>query len=1306
MTATLADILPLSPLQEGLFFHARYDDAGTDVYTVQLVLELGGELNPGALRTAARQLLGRHPNLRAGFSDRLLDRPVQFVPADDQPAWREHDLSDLPDGERATRLDRLLAEDRARGFDLARPPLLRFTLVRLAPQHHHLVLTNHHILLDGWSLPILLGELFTLYAEGDDCGLPAPARYRDYLAWLAAQDPRPSAAAWRALLSGVDEPTVVTPVPSPGRRPVVPSRVVNRMSVEDSIAVAELAREHDLTLNTVVQGALAVVLGRLTGRRDIVFGSTVAGRPPHLAGVERMIGLFINTVPARCRWNRAEPVLDVLRRLQDDQSRMAAHHHLSLTAIHQAAGVRELFDTVVVVENYPATAPAAPAPGLTVDLVRGVDSSHYPLMLVVVPGDRLMLRLDHQADLVDTARAEQVTALLARVLNEIVADPSRPMSSLAAMTPAEREATRTEGSGPHVVLPAETVPDLFRAQVGRTPDRTALCFADSTAGRVERRTYAELDARANQLARVLVAAGAGPGRPVGLALPRSIDLVVALLAILKSGASYLPVDPHYPAARVRAMLADAAPALVITDTAHQAGVSGNRVVLDDPATAARIADADTGEPDCPVTRDSASYVLYTSGSTGAAKGVVGTHGGLANRLHWFSEVRPAGTGPACARASLNFVDGSTELLGPLVHGVPVLLADDPTAADPTALGDLVAAHRAGSITAVPSLIGTMLDEDCGDPARLVACGSWFTSGEPLHAALVDRFAATLPGSRLLNLYGCTEVSGDSLAGWCRPGTGPTLGRPLPNTRCYVLDDDLRPVPSGRVGELYLAGAGLARGYLGKPTATAERFVADAFGPAGARMYRTGDLVRRRADGDLEYVGRRDAQVKIRGMRVEPGDVTAAVLRHPDVARVAVVARPDPHGQTRLVAYVSPSAGRHLAPGDVRAAVRAQLPEHLVPGAVVVLPALPTLPNGKIDTLALPEPDPAAETGGAAPSTPHQDLLCELFADVLGLSKVGVDDNFFDIGGHSLTAVRLVGRIRAALGVEVSPRTLFVAPTPARLAAELGVGTPQAALEVLLPLRTTGDRPPLFCLHPAGGLSWCYAGLLRSLPDDQPVYGIQARSILSAQPPPAGVEEMAAGYLDDIKAVAPNGPYRLLGWSFGGAVAHAMATALQARGERVELLALMDSYPKEGLPETGELTDDVVLRLLLSDYFALTPPDPTEGPLDPERTAAILADAGLASLDVGNLRAIAALLRTNSRLVREFRPGTFDGDVVFFRARFGWEGSGPPSALWTPYVTGRVVEHPIACTHATMAQAAPLAEVGRVLTATTKGTATP
>jgi amino acid adenylation domain-containing protein len=1267
--SALHDVLPLSPLQEGLFFHAGFDGgAGSDVYLAQLVLALDGPLDAAALHSAAAALLDRHPNLAAGFWSRAGERPVQFIPAERAPDWTDHDLSDAPE-----QLDRLLAECRATPFDLARPPLLRFTLVRLGPERHRLILTNHHILLDGWSLPVLLRELFALYA-GEE--LPPAVPYRDYLAWLAARDPQEAAAAWRAALGGLDGPTLAAAPGPPARVPVPPGRVHRELPEDVGAGLGRITREHGLTLATVAQGALAAVLGRLTGGRDVLFGVTVAGRPPELPGVERIVGLLINTVPERVRWRRSEEALAVLARVQDEHLALAAHHHLSLTEVQAAAGARDLFDTVLVVENYPSGSFPGPA-GLTVTPVRGEDAGHYPLMVVVVPGERLLLRLDHQPDLLTAAETEQVADLLAGALTRLAADPHRPFDELAEV-PAQTMA------GPDAVLPARTVAELFEAQVDRTPDAPAL----------DGLSYAELDARASGLARVLVERGVRPEQPVALALPRGPELVVALLAVLKAGAPYLPLDLGYPAGRVRAMIEDGRPAVVLTDREHAPAFPGTVLALDDPVTRRERERAGTGRPAPSAGPDSAACLLYTSGSTGAPKGVVGTQRGLVNRLLWAGELLAGAAGPVCAKSSLSFVDGSTELLGPLVHGLEVVLAGDRAAADPAALADLVEARATGVITAVPSLISVLLEQH---GPRFGSCRLWISSGEPLPAALARWLHQTIPGARLFNLYGCTEASGDSLYSEVAPGEVPVLGRPLPGTRCHVLDADLRPVPAGRIGELYLAGEGLARGYRGRPGATAERFVADPFGPPGSRMYRTGDLVRILPGGRMAHAGRADAQVKIRGMRVEPAEVAAALLREPSVARAVVV----PNGDG-LVAYVTAAADQVIAPGELRDAIALRLPAHMVPRGLVVLDELPSLPNGKIDRLALPDPGPAGG-GGRAPSTPHQDLLCTLFAEVLGVPSVGVDDDFFTLGGHSLAAARLAGRIKAALGTALDPRSVFAASTPARLAARLGLGDRDEALQPLLPLRTTGSEPPLFCVHPAGGLAWCYAGLLRHLDPGQPVYGIQSRGLSSDEAPPGSVEEMAERYLEVVKSVAPTGPYRLLGWSFGGAVAHAMATRLQERGERVELLAFMDSYPREGLPETGELDEDTVLRMLLADYFALPAPD---GPLTPARTAGLLAEAGLAGFDAGTLTSIAALLRDNSRLIREFTPGVFDGGLVFCRARLGWDGPGPSSGLWEPYTTGPIITHQIACTHATMAQPEALAEVGRVLTHALKGVRTP
>ncbi|HYQ62840.1 MAG TPA: amino acid adenylation domain-containing protein [Actinophytocola sp.] len=639
-------------------------------------------------------------------------------------------------------------------------------------------------------------------------------------------------------------------------------------------------------------------------------------------------------------------------------------------------------------------------PGLTVteEPVR-TGTARADLTFFVGERDGIRGAVEYNSDIFDRSTVDSLLARLERLLRAVIADPDLPLSAIDLLTADEHDRFATEWASTAVAVPGDVA-----GLVAGPSDRTALVFGD------RRLTYAELHAAADGLARALAARGAGPETVVALALPRSVELVVALLAVLRCGAAYLPLDLNHPAERIELMLADARPHLVVSD--------GDEWLPDRVVRPHETADAELPA----VHPDNTAYVIFTSGSTGRPKAVAGTRRALANRLHWG---RGLGGGVRVAKSALTFIDGSTELLGGLVAGDTVLLADDTTATDPLALARLVDRHGATTITVVPSLLSTLVTEAAG----LDSVTTWITSGEALTATVAGAVAARWPAARLVNLYGCSEVAGDSLEHRWQAGEGPVpIGRPVANTRAYVLDATLRPVPPGVRGELYLAGDGLARGYLGRTARTAERFVADPFGPAGSRMYRTGDLARRRPDGALEFLGRADQQVKIRGMRIEPGEVEAALTAHPDVTAAAVVARDD-----RLVGY----AAGHANPAQLREFLARRLPDHLVPAHLLVLDALPLNPNGKLDRHALPEPAPVVDD--REPHTPTEQALCDLFAEVLELPRVGPDSGFFALGGHSLLATRLVSRIRGVLGVEVPIRAVFDAPTPARLAELLDPG---------------------------------------------------------------------------------------------------------------------------------------------------------------------------------------------------------------------------------------------------------------------------
>jgi amino acid adenylation domain-containing protein/non-ribosomal peptide synthase protein (TIGR01720 family) len=1107
-----ADIWALTPLQEGLLFLSSFDDDGPDVYTVQLVLDLEGDVDGPRLRAALAGLYERHPNLRVGFRSDVGGRPLQVVARRVDVALPEVDLRGRDGAALDAELAAVALRDRVTRFDLARPPLVRTTLVR-ADGADRLIVTAHHIVVDGWSLPLLVDELTALYAAGGtgDHGLPAPAPFDRYLRWLAGRDHAEARAAWSAALDGVTEPALVAP-PDPDRPPLLPEVGALDLPADLTTRLAAAARARGVTLSALVEAAWAIVLATLTGRTDVVFGSTVSGRSPEVPDIERMIGVFINTLPVRVRLRPDEPLGALLDRLRAERARLLDHQHLGLSEVQRlaGAGAGDLFDTLVVVENYPVAAPGASAPpapataapdgpddgpaggavqeGATdeLTLVGGTasDATHYPLTLVAVPGDRLRLSLEYRPDLFDRAGIEALAGRLQRVLATVVDDPERPVGRLDVLTGEERRHLVATTAGEGRPVPDATIPTVFEAEAAAAPGATALVFEDV------HRTYGELNARANRLARHLAGRGAGPEDVVALLLPRSDRVVESLLAVQKAGAAYLPLDPDLPAERIEAVVADARPRAVVTigALADQVPAGLPAVVVDDPATAAVLADlpgTDLGDAErvAPLSPDNPAYVIFTSGSTGRPKGVVVTHRTvvtlLANhRARLFAPTAAArGRRLRVGHAWPFSFDASWQPLLALLDGHELHLAGDDVRRDPQRLAALIEQAGIDVIEVTPSHVGQLAAAGllAGDRLPLALLG---VGGEAVPPPLWSQLQG-LAGTESYNFYGPTECTVDTVVGRVRDTDRPVIGRPVDNTAAYVLGPDLAPVLPGVPGELYLGGGQLARGYLGRPGLTAERFVADPFGPPGARMYRTGDVVRRAVDGTLEFVGRADDQVKVRGYRIEPGEVEAALATHPAVGQVTVAARSDSPGVTRLVAYVVPAgaAGTTAVAGDggghaglaadLRAHAAGALPDHMVPAAVVVLDALPLTANGKLDRSALPAPDFAGLAAGAPPRTEREAELAALFARALGLPRVGVDDSFFDLGGDSIVSMQLVNLAREA-GLVFTPREVFRHRTVAALAPVVRTTDGLVAEEAGADAGTVVPTPIIGWLRELGG----------------------------------------------------------------------------------------------------------------------------------------------------------------------------------------------------------------------------------------------
>ncbi|MFE2431940.1 amino acid adenylation domain-containing protein [Streptomyces sp. NPDC059373] len=1037
----LVDVWPLSPLQEGLLFHARYDEDAYDAYVGQRFLDLEGELDTGVLRASWQALLDRHASLRTGFRQLAgMENPVQVVVRDVELPWREADLSGLSETEAEAEAKRLAEEEQASRFELAVPPALRLLLVKLGDSRHRLLVTSHHIVMDGWSLPILFGELSQVYAAGGDASaLPPVTPYRDYLSWLDRQDKEAARSAWRELLAGADDPTLVAPADGDSGEPV--GHVVTRTGQELTRTLQATARRHGLTLNTLVQGAWAVLVGVLSGRTDAVFGTTVAGRPAELPGVERMLGLFINTVPVRVRLDPYRTIAELLTDLQIQQAGLIAHQHLGLTEIQRIAGAGATFDTLVVYENYPSGPDTAGQPGgLPIVGGGGEEAAHYPLTLVAAPGDGLELRLEYRPDLFDGPTAEALTARLVRLLEQIAVDPGLRVGDLDVLEPAERQQVLEEWNDTTGPVPATLVTDLFEAQAARTPDLAAVVTEDAAL------TYAELEARANQVAHRLISRGIGPEDLVGVLMDRTVDLLAVLLGVLKSGAAYVPIDPGYPAERIGFMVADARPALLVCTGRTTGAVSGfERLVWDAPDVVADLAARPTTAPTdadrvAPLRPAHPAYVIYTSGSTGTPKGVAVAHRGFVNYVNW--RVGAYGWGPGdrvLQFASVSFDTSVSEIYPTLAGGATLCVARRD--------GDILLELETLAVNAVtftPSVLETLVGDDARTEAVLRDIEHVVTAGEECSPEVVRRWA---PGRAFYNEYGPTEATVDVTC-WTAPAALPdvvSLGGPIANVRVYVLDQHLRPVPPGVTGELYVAGTGLARGYVRRPDLTSQRFVACPFPDSGERMYRTGDLARWTPEGELRFAGRVDDQVKIRGFRIEPGEIEAVLAAHESVGQVAVTARADQQdgrarAVKRLIAYVVPAdPNTGIDAAALRDHVAGLMPEHMVPAAVVALDSLPVSVNGKLDRAALPAPELSARPAGRGPATPVEEVLCDLFSEALGLEWVGAEDSFFELGGDSIMSMLVVSRARRA-GVVITARQVFEHKSPAALARVAGTTT--------------------------------------------------------------------------------------------------------------------------------------------------------------------------------------------------------------------------------------------------------------------------
>lgn len=1066
----IEDFYPLSPMQQGILFHSiAAPESG--VYFEQLSWTLEGNFNIAAFQQAWQQIVERHSILRTGFVWESLKEPVQVVHRQLTLPSVLLDLRHLSSVEQQQQLEAFLKSDRSVGFELTRPPLIRLTLHHLAKNYYHFTWSHHHLLIDGWSNATIFKEVFDCYkafSKDQDVYLEPIRCYRDYIVWLQQQNLSQAEAFWRQLLKGFTTPTRLWV--DKGFRQLLSSEDGNnqqeiKLSIEKTAALQFLGQQHQLTLNTLVQGAWALLLSRYSGEEDVVFGATTSGRPSTLAKAESMVGLFINTLPVRVKVSPKEFLLPWLKQIQTQQIETRQYEYSPLLKVQGWSEVPRslpLFESIVVFENYPVDASLRKLDlNLEIKSFSAFERTNYPLTLSVNPGEELLLQITFDGNKrFDADIINWMLGHLKTLLEEMVANPQQHLSELKLLTEPERHQLLVEWNNTQVGYPQnQCIHQLFETQVERSPDAIAVVFED------QQLTYQELNQRANQVAYYLRALGVSPEVLVGICVERSLDMVIAILATLKAGGAYVPLDTSYPQERLALILEDAKPLVLLTQKqlVAQLPKHGAKVVCMDADWEINGFNCVHENPSSSVTAKNLAYVIYTSGSTGTPKGVLITHQALVNhsiaaakvyelqpedRILQFASIS---FDVAAEELFASWLSGSTVVIRPnrvlaFAHFLQFLKQEKLTVLNlPTAywhewVSDLAQTKASLPVTLRLVIVGTeqTLPEKLALWEKLVGDGQSHARGD-----LYEK----LPSGHLricwLNAYGPTEATiGVTIyePASCQENQSVysvPIGRPIANTQVYLLDKHLNPTPSGVPGELYIGGVGIARGYLNRPELTADKFIPNPFSEkSGTRLYKTGDLARYLSDGNIELLGRIDDQVKIRGFRIEPGEVESKLSQHAKIREALVVAREDEQSDKHLVAYVSAYPEQTLTATELRGFLQEKLPQYMVPSAFIVLPALPLLPNGKLDRRSLPAPEtlrPELEVAYVMPQTEIEQAIATVWQISLNVEKIGIHDNFFELGGHSLLMVRVHTQLHEIFKTDLSLLDLFRYPTISSLA---------------------------------------------------------------------------------------------------------------------------------------------------------------------------------------------------------------------------------------------------------------------------------
>ncbi|MGD9898778.1 MAG: amino acid adenylation domain-containing protein, partial [Calditrichaceae bacterium] len=1267
----IEDIYPLSPMQQGMLFHSLMSPE-TEVYSEQLSCKFTGELDIEMFRRAWQKVSERHEVLRSAYIWKGLDRPLQIVYKKIDISFTMHDWSNTSADQQKSLTQEFLSSELKKITSMAEAPLMRIGLIKLDEQTHNFVWSHHHLLFDGWGTQIILKEIFEYYEslskeERDTRELSTP--YSEYISWLQKRDMEEAKTFWQSRLEGFTSPT---PLPVKMHNNDLPygyskERVLLSPGLSESLT--KLAKDNQLTMFTLIQGAWSLLLNRYSGEDDVVFGATVSGRPAEISGVESMVGLFINTLPVRIILNQSDTLAEWLRKIQSQQAELREYEFTPLVDIQGWTEVPRglpLFESIVVFENFPVnTSMNQHQSALQISDIESFERTNYPLTIVASPGDHLAVEAAYQNHLFRKEVIKRMLGHLETIFESIVSNPDQKLSEITILPPAESQTIVSEWNQTGKLFPDQVSIHLwFEAQVEKSPDAIAVKFGDYEI------TYADLNARANQLGHYLMQQSVKIEDPVGICLNRSVEMVIAALGILKAGAAYVPIDPAYPRERISYMLEDAKAGILLTEKSLFTDLPPNHghiIYMDEIWDI--INDESSENINLPVFPENMAYVIYTSGSTGKPKGTMLHHGGLCNTIHsLIDKFSYSPESRVLQFASFSFDASVEEIFATICSGGCLIVVNKESLLAPAEFIRLINSEKISKVLLPPSLLSILPDDPMPSLRTIVSGGE----------ACTREIAARWYKNRtFINGYGPTEstiVAAYHQVSELSESDAVPIGRPIDNIRLYVLDPYMNPLPVGIPGELYIGGPGLARGYLDRPDLTAEKFVPNPFDQIpGSRLYRTGDLVRYLDGGNIEYLDRIDNQIKIRGFRIELGEIESLLRKVPGVTDSAVIVREDSPGDKRITAYIITKDNPEFSTQQIRNRLKNDLPEFMIPGALIRLEKFPLLPNGKVNRKALPSPELEEiriDEDHIAPRSSIELKLVRIWQEILNIPVVGITDNFFDLGGHSLLAIRVIDKIQQEFDREIPLVSLFSDPTIENLAKILSKEVKPDKFDPLVELKKGTDDTPVFFVHPTGGSAHWYIQLAEMLKTHRPVYGIQARGFDGKLELHTTIESMASYYVDAIRQRQSEGPYFLAGWSFGVIVAFEMGRQLMEMNQKVGFLGILDSGPY--IPHRDEPKDDSeLLQKMFSAHFDLDADKLREMDYD-EQLKFVLKIAKKEKvlprfIRQNQFKLYVHINKVQTGAWRKYKPLNFNGKITLFRADDNRDYDDLPNDLgWKKY----------------------------------------